>query len=82
MQVCCVGGRIGVRSRRCMERVTVSTKSTRVGHAVQQCTCRRLEPMIEGGSPPPMVVAVKDDTEDVVAEGRRFGYGAGGMVRT
>jgi len=57
MQGCCVGGRIGVRSRRCMERVTVSTKSTRVGHAARQCRCQRREPMIEGGSPPPMVVA-------------------------
>ena len=40
MQGCCVGGRIGVRSRWCMERVTVSTKSTRVkedtGHVVDE----------------------------------------------
>ena len=35
MQGYCVGGSIGVRSRRCMERVTVSTKSTRVGHAAR-----------------------------------------------
>ena len=53
MQGCCVGGRIDVRSRRCMERVTVRTKSTRVGHATRQCRCRRRVPMIEGGSPPP-----------------------------
>ena len=35
------------------------TKSTRVGHAARQSSCRRGEPMIEGGSPPPMVVACK-----------------------
>ena len=57
MQGCCVGGRIGGRSRQWMERVTVSTKSTRVGHTVRQCRCRRREPIIEGGSPPLMVVA-------------------------
>jgi len=57
IQGCCVGGRIGVRSRRCMERVTVSTKSTRVDYVARQCGCRRREPMIERGSPPTMVVA-------------------------
>ena len=36
MQGCCVGVREGVRSRRCMERVTVSTKSTRVDAAARQ----------------------------------------------
>jgi len=35
MQGCFVCGRIGVRSRQCMERVTVRTKSTRVGHAAR-----------------------------------------------
>ena len=57
MQGCCVGGRIGVRSRRYVETVMVRTKSTRVGHAARQCRSRRREPMIEGGSPPPMAVA-------------------------
>jgi len=36
MQGCRVGGRIGVRSRRCKEKVTVSTKSTSVGFAARQ----------------------------------------------
>jgi len=60
MQGCCVGARIGVRSRRCMERVTVSTKSTKVSHAAWQCRCRRREPILAGGIPPPMVVTVVD----------------------
>jgi len=36
MQWCCVGGRIGVRSQQCMERVKVNTKSTRVAAAARQ----------------------------------------------
>jgi len=48
---------VGVRSRRCKERVTGNTKSTRVGHAVRPCRCRRREPMIERGNHPSMVVA-------------------------
>ena len=40
MQGCCVGGRIGLKSQQCMERVTVSTKSTRVGHTARKvCVC-------------------------------------------
>jgi len=57
MQECCVGVGEGVRSRRCMERATGNTKSTRVGHAARQCLCRRREPMIETGNLPSMVVA-------------------------
>jgi len=60
MQGCYVGARIVVRSRRWMKRVTVSTKSTKVGHAARQCRCRRREPMFAGGSPLRMVVAVVD----------------------
>jgi len=60
MQGCCVGARIGVRSRWCMERVTVSTKSTRVGNAMRH-GCRRPMPKIEGGSPPPTVVACETE---------------------
>jgi len=52
MQGCCVGARIGVRSQGCMERVPVSTKSTKVGYAARQCRCRRREPILAGGSPP------------------------------
>jgi len=69
MQGSCVDGRIGVRSRRCMERVTVSTKSTGVGHAARQSRCPNREPMIEGGSPPPMVVACES------GHGRYWGGG-------
>jgi len=36
MQGCCVRGRIGARSRGCMEKVTVSTTSTRVSYAASQ----------------------------------------------
>ena len=36
MQGCCVGGRIGVRFRRCMDKVMVSTKSTRGGAAARK----------------------------------------------
>jgi len=46
----CVVGRIGVRSRRFMERISVNTKSTRGGHAAQKCECRRCKPMIDKGS--------------------------------
>jgi len=33
---CCVGGRIGVRSLRCMEELTVNTKSRRVDGAARR----------------------------------------------
>ena len=36
MHGCCVSGRIGLRSRRCMEEVTVSSKSNRVGAVARQ----------------------------------------------
>ena len=69
MQGCCVGGTIGARSRQCMERVTVRTKSTRVSHTARQCRCRRREPMIEGGSPPLMVVACERGHEGCCGRG-------------
>jgi len=83
MQGCCVGGMIDARSRprRCMESVTVRTKSTRVGHTARQSRCRHREPILRGEAPPQWSWPMKEDTGDVVAEGRRFGYGEGGMVR-
>jgi len=57
MQGWCVGGRIGVRSWRCMEKGTVSTKSTKSALPRADRRCRRRATMIEGGSPLPLVVA-------------------------
>jgi len=48
-QWCSVGGRIGVRFRRCMEKLTVSNSAL--------SRKRRRTTMIEGVSPFPMVVA-------------------------
>jgi len=67
---CCVGWKIDVRSRRGMQRVTVRTKWTRVGHAAWQCRGRCREPIFEGKEPPPRWLwPVKEDTKCVGAPG-------------
>jgi len=50
-----VGGRIGVRSRRCMEKGTVSNESTKWALLRADRRCHRRATMIEEGSPPPLV---------------------------
>ena len=56
MQGCFVGGRIGVRSRQCMRRWRSARSQTETVLPRAARTCRGREPMIEGGSPPPISV--------------------------
>ena len=48
-----MGDVLGGGSRRRVQKLAVTTESTRVAKR----KCRQLAPMIERGSPPPMVVA-------------------------